>query len=39
MYNDSRANWSLRMFKLSRISFKEFADQVWLMVLDVLIDK
>ena len=21
-----RANWSLRMFKLSRISFKEFAD-------------
>ena len=22
-----RANWSLRMFKLSRISFKEFADQ------------
>jgi ribosomal protein S14 len=22
-----RANWSLRMFKLSRISFKEFADK------------
>jgi len=22
-----RANWSIRMFKLSRISFKEFSDQ------------